>query len=198
MGKRAIQIGQIPPGIERISDSDRIEPAVILHHWHITENGKESAMSRKSPYLIFSLTLIAVLAVTSTVSRSAEQWYEDTYETDQYDDQAGVDWGEYEWDPSTGLHEEEWYDPSDWFDDDEGVEYEDYGPLGRDDRGYYDYGYDYGLYDGYTYWDYGYGYDDYGYDYDYGWDFDAGDEDNYHTDDWDETNDAFGDWYDAD
>jgi hypothetical protein len=158
-----------------------------------------------------------MLAGAAAASRSAEQWYEDTYETDQYDDQGGVDWGEYEWDPSSGLHREEWYDPSDWFDDDESVEYEDYGPLGTDEYGYYGgYGYDYDLYDSYPYWSYGGDYDyydmyddgypywEYGtdedyedmFDYDYGWDFDVG-EDNYYTDDWYDTDDAFGDWYDA-
>ncbi len=34
---------------------------------------------------------------------------------------------EMEWDPTWGLHEEEWYDPSDWFNEDESVNYEDYG-----------------------------------------------------------------------
>ncbi|QDU37855.1 hypothetical protein Mal4_21720 [Maioricimonas rarisocia] len=29
-----------------------------------------------------------------------------------------------EWDPTYGYHAEEWYDPSDWFDADEGVDYE--------------------------------------------------------------------------
>ncbi len=58
---------------------------------------------------------------------------------------------EYEWDPSWGMHEEEWYDPSDWFNEDNQVNYEDYG---YDDSYYSD-----------TYWgshDY---YSDYAYDY---------------------------------
>ena len=58
---------------------------------------------------------------------------------------------EYEWDPTWGLHEEEWYDPSDWFNDDNRIDYEDYG---YDDPYYSD-----------TYWNsYDY-YGDYGYDY---------------------------------
>lgn len=61
---------------------------------------------------------------------------------------AGED---YEWDSTWGLHEEEWYDPSDWFNDDNSVDYED---DGYDDSYYTD-----------TYWDsYDY-YGDYGYDY---------------------------------
>lgn len=31
---------------------------------------------------------------------------------------------DYEWDPTYGYHEEEWYDPSDWVDPDVGVDYE--------------------------------------------------------------------------
>lgn len=73
---------------------------------------------------------------------------------------------QYEWEPDTGYHEEEWYDPSDWFDDDwspaarEGRSTTDYEELGDDDR--YDAGYNYnnsdsdftssdydGYYDGY-------------------------------------------------
>ncbi len=41
------------------------------------------------------------------------------------------DWEEnYEWEPGTGYHEEEWYDPTDWFDDDfynTGIDYEETG-----------------------------------------------------------------------
>ena len=65
---------------------------------------------------------------------------------------------EYEWDPTWGLHEEEWYDPSDWFNDDGKIDIEDVGTYGYDntyyggpfwtDRGYYGtYGYDYNDYD---------------------------------------------------
>lgn len=58
---------------------------------------------------------------------------------------------DYEWDSTWGLHEEEWYDPSDWLNDDNSVDYED---DGYDDSYYTD-----------TYWDsYDY-YGDYGYDY---------------------------------
>lgn len=61
---------------------------------------------------------------------------------------------EYEWDPTWGLHEEEWYDPSDWFNDDGKIDIEDVGTYGYDDTYYGD-----------TMWsDYGY-YNDYGYDY---------------------------------
>ncbi len=78
---------------------------------------------------------------------------------------------EYEWDPTWGLHEEEWYDPSDWFNDDGKIDTEDVGTFGYDstyyggpfwsDYGYYGtYGYDYNDYDAattgadtYSYWD---------------------------------------------
>ncbi len=43
---------------------------------------------------------------------------------------------EYEWDPAWGLHEEEWYDPSDWFNDDGAVDVEE-----LDDAWGYDYDY---------------------------------------------------------
>lgn len=44
---------------------------------------------------------------------------------------------ETEWDPARGFHEEEWYDPSDWLDEHNQVEYErqGYGYYGDDWRG---------------------------------------------------------------
>lgn len=78
---------------------------------------------------------------------------------------------EFEWDPTWGLHEEEWYDPSDWFNDDGMIDIEDVGAYGYDDPyytgtvwtdpGYYgDYGYDHEGYgtattgqEGYAQWD---------------------------------------------
>lgn len=85
--------------------------------------------------------------------------YDDDYAYGEYDDDA-----EFEYEPGEGLHEEEWYDPSDWFNDNGNVDYEYDG--GSWDYGYYD---DYG--EGYDdAWgdDYGMGYDTYGYDYGYG------------------------------
>lgn len=69
---------------------------------------------------------------------------------------------DYEWEPDEGLHEEEWYDPSDWWDGEAGVEYE----------------YDYYTDDWY---DYEYGYEDEWYDEEYGY---QGDE--YDTDWWED------------
>lgn len=101
---------------------------------------------------------------------------------------------EYEWEEGEGYHEEEWYDPSDWFDvPGEGISYEN----GWTDYGYYD---DY-YYD--DYYDYGY---DTGYDYyDDTWTngeyyngddwFDTGYD--YYTDDWYDYDDSFTDWYDT-
>ena len=94
---------------------------------------------------------------------------------------------EYEWDSTWGLHEEEWYDPSDWFNEDNKIDYEDTANYSYDDSYYYgtaNYGYGYygtanygyddsyyydGIWDGYDYWD-SYGYNSYGYnDYYYQW-----------------------------
>lgn len=74
---------------------------------------------------------------------------------------------DYEWDSTWGLHEEEWYDPSDWFNGDDEIDYED---DGYDDSYFSDSSwssYDY-------YGDYGYNYTNYdpstiGYDYYYQW-----------------------------
>lgn len=63
---------------------------------------------------------------------------------------------QYEYEPGEGLHQEEWYDPSDWFKEDWATNYE----ADRWDNGYDDY--DYGRYDTY--------------DYDYGGDYSIGDD----------------------
>lgn len=59
---------------------------------------------------------------------------------------------EFEWDPTWGLHEEEWYDPSDWLNDDSSVDVEDVGTLGYD-QDYYanDFWYDTSYYSTYSY-----------------------------------------------
>ena len=92
---------------------------------------------------------------------------------------------EYEWEPDEGLHEEEWYDPSDWFNDDNQVSYEEWDDAYEDDwdTTYYDNGY--GAYDG-DYWDYDYEpyYTDDALDYDYGTYNRYGDPGGY-TSDWD-------------
>jgi hypothetical protein len=83
---------------------------------------------------------------------------------------------EYEWDE--GLHKEEWYDPSDWFDNDAGIDYES-------DWYNYTYGYNYYPYNsdgvaGY------YGDDDLGYD--YSWYEDGLYDYDYYTENWYEDN----------
>lgn len=98
-------------------------------------------------------------------------------------DQIQMDRSEYEYEYYEGLHQEEWYDPSDWFDEEgEGISYE---------TDWYDYTYGYG-----DYYDediYGYYGDDF-YDedyYDFGYeDFDDYDYD-YYTDDWYEDDEIF-------
>lgn len=78
-----------------------------------------------------------------------------------YDEDDDVDEEAYEWDSDRGVHEEEWYDPSDWFDDEP---YDDYG------MDTIDYEYDEGAWGGYYdgYYD-GYEDDEFGYDW---WDDD--------------------------
>ena len=87
-----------------------------------------------------------------------------------------------EWDPTWGYHQEEWYDPSDWFNDDSAVDYEDdyYGDYYDDN--YYEDGYDGGYYDD-DYYDYNYGYDGYYPPYDY------------YSEDWFDDEPDFDDWY---
>lgn len=80
-----------------------------------------------------------------------------------------IDESEYEYEYYEGLHEEEWYDPSDWFDDPgEGISYEtDWYDNTYGYGDYYDSGYDFdygGMYGGdYGGHDYNY-YTDYWYD----------------------------------
>ncbi len=99
---------------------------------------------------------------------------------------------EYEYEAGEGLHEEEWYDPGDWFETEEGVDYE---------RDWYDYTYQYP----YTYdYDYDYPrgyygdeefepYDDYEYreSEEFGFEEDYG----YFTDTWFDEEDEFDEWY---
>lgn len=55
---------------------------------------------------------------------------------------------DYEYEADEGLHEEEWYDPSDWFEsDNDGIDYEyDYDPYYTDYDYYGESGYDYDPY----------------------------------------------------
>lgn len=99
---------------------------------------------------------------------------------------------DYEYESGEGVHKEEWYDPSDWFDSDASIDYEN------------------------DWWDYTYNYpSDYSYDYDYDYpergyyteegilyndetlyrDEEYGDHYDYYTDTWFEDEDAFEDWY---
>lgn len=85
----------------------------------------------------------------------------------EYEDDGDfeVEAEQYEWEPGEGYHEQEWYDPSDWFEIGSDMDYEtdDY------EYDYYDY-----EYDGY--------YDDYDYDYDYVYDWDDDDDVDYEFD----------------
>ena len=142
--------------------------------------------------------IAAVALSTPAVAQDDDGWFDwnwnDTYDyqtydgyddtTDAYDydytrdygygnrDLADEEMDDVEWDRQWGYHEEEWYDPSDWFDADAGVEYEDDAAWGSS---YTDYGYG----------DYYDGEDQFGY---------------YNTDyDWETDDASFEDWYgDAD
>lgn len=109
---------------------------------------------------------------------------------------------EWEWEAGEGFHEEEWYDPSDWFNEDSQVSYEydawdayqpyEYGGDYRVDDDEWEYGYHYD--EPSNEWTYGYHYEPYDEDYDYGWHYDEladdwsygyhYDEYEYYTDDW--------------
>lgn len=150
--------------------------------------------------------LVLTAAMLLWVAPATAQYYYDDYDYDNT-------WDDYEYEPGEGVHEEEWYDPGDWFDGDYGgmdYEYDDwdngYG-YGYDDNYYYDgyYGND-GYYDGYYGNDYGYNNDwygnDFGYDYDpyyyddsadYGYGYNNYDYGYGNNDDWYE-----GDWWDYD
>lgn len=76
------------------------------------------------------------------------------------------DYDSWEWESDLGVHEEEWYDPTDWFDDepydDYNLETIDYEFGEGDYDGYYD-----GYYDGFEDDDFGYDYWDSDWDNDY-------------------------------
>ncbi len=132
-------------------------------------------------------TLLIPLALLAAPAAGQEYWEYSPWEGEweRNDPVAGLEYEyedgfveaeeeAYEWEAGEGYHEEEWYDPSDWFDDDSSVDYED------DSWGYYDdYGYDY---DDYGY-GYGYDYDNYDYDLDYNnWAWDDRDDVDYEAD----------------
>jgi len=91
------------------------------------------------------------------------------------DGDIDVESEQYEYEPGEGYHEEEWYDPSDWFDFDVGVDYESEDWADDDilEDDYYEeeYSAGYGTYDD-TELDYGYHYDSVTNDYEYGWHYD--------------------------
>lgn len=116
----------------------------------------------------------------------------------------GVDPDDIEWDPQSGYHEEEWYDPSDWFDADEGIEYEDtwlgydYTPsLNQRADEYTAYDNQDGYFDYYDYTENQYGDTDF-FDRDY--DFEnvrmgEGNMNEFYSDQWYNTNNDFNEWY---
>jgi hypothetical protein len=67
---------------------------------------------------------------------------EHDYDEDGYEVEREAE--QYEYEPGVGYHEQEWYDPSDWFeigrdfDDETELDDEAYGDFGRDYGWYYD------------------------------------------------------------
>ncbi len=94
---------------------------------------------------------------------------------------------DYEYEPDEGVHMEEWYDPSDWFNSDEVIDYEtDWWDYTYNYPTVYSYDYDYDYpYEGY----YGDDVTPYG-EWEYGWHYD------YYTDTWyEDDDDVFIRWY---
>lgn len=99
--------------------------------------GDEMAITKwKIVWLVQFSLLTAVITCSPTPAiaqfDTAEQAAE--YYDEELDD--------IEWEEGEGFHAEEWYDPSDWFDADEGVEYEyddAFGYTGNSNDWYYDY-----------------------------------------------------------
>ncbi len=113
---------------------------------------KEEDMKRNLARKIFSFVIAAFFIAALTQAMPAK----------------AVDWSEWEYEAGEGLHQEEWYDPTDWFDTaGEGISYEtdwyDYSYGYNEPYGSYGY-YDYDYYEPYSY--YGY-YEPYDYDYSY-------------------------------
>lgn len=97
----------------------------------------------------------------------------------------------YEWEPGVGYHEEEWYDPTDWFDDDydhgDQIDYEETWRIDYNDDDYYadwDYYLDEDDPADYDYWDSPYDYDA-GYDDGADWDYYSDEDDPADYDYWD-------------
>lgn len=107
---------------------------------------------------LFSV-LVAVSLSLSTVAPAAAQdyWEHEPFEGEwerhfptrgaevehEDDGDIEVEAEQYEYEPGEGYHEQEWYDPSDWFETGRDVDYEY-------DRYEYDRYDDYGTYDYYT------------------------------------------------
>lgn len=129
----------------------------------------------------WAVTMLAAagLALFAAASPAAAQYDEEVQE-----EIREGDFEDLEYEPGEGLHEEEWYDPSDWFDVSPGISYENDGYYG--DSYWYD--------DDYYSDDY-YDYDEYGYDDDYFYDRRSWYDEDYYTNDWWDGRD-FYEWYD--
>ena len=120
---------------------------------------------------LLTLALAFPLAMVAAPATAQEYWEYETWESEweqhqptrgleyEYEDEGyatnldDVETEQYEYEADEGYHEQEWYDPSDWFeigrdmdyesDDDEAFTGGYYGDGYYDDDWFYDY-YDYG------------------------------------------------------
>lgn len=75
-----------------------------------------------------------------TEGLEVEHEYDDDYYEDNGVGETEAEAEQYEWEAGEGYHEQEWYDPSDWFNWGSDIEYEngDWFTGGYYDDGYYD------------------------------------------------------------
>jgi hypothetical protein len=119
---------------------------------------------------LLTLAMAFPIAIAATPAVAQEYWEYEPWETEwelhqptegleyEYEDDYGdyyatdldeVEAEQYEWEAGEGYHEQEWYDPSDWFEVGRDIDFENddywggyYGDGYYDDDWYYDY-YDY-------------------------------------------------------
>ncbi|MFG0329759.1 MAG: hypothetical protein ACF8PN_07675 [Phycisphaerales bacterium] len=100
---------------------------------------RKKNMKKKRNTRFFTLAAMGLaafgLVATPAVAQDDYDWYTDN---DDFNDWVDEDLDDVEWERDAGYHEEEWWDPSDWFDMDTGVEYENDDWFSSD----YDYDYD--------------------------------------------------------
>ncbi|GEM_PF-5655518 len=91
------------------------------------------------PVSLLSALLVALICCSSGNQATAQDYWEyDRWEDEwehhyptagieyEYEDDGDVEAEaeQYEWEPGEGYHEQEWYDPSDWFEAGRDIDYE--------------------------------------------------------------------------